>query len=79
MDEHIAKLIAAVARVEEGVRGLDEKLEAMRQASIKRLDNHAERINSLEASRDKRTGAARLSLAAVGILGSLGAYFIFWR
>ena len=79
MDEHIARLIAGVARVEEGVRGLDGKFEAMRQSSLKRLDQHAKRIHSLEASRDKRTGAARLAAVAVGVLGTLGAYVIFWR
>ena len=72
-------MIASVARVEEGVRGLDSKFEAMRQSSLRRLDQHAKRINSLEATRDKRAGAARLAGVAIGVLGTLGAYVIFWR
>ena len=60
------------------MRGLNSKFEAMEKISLKRLDQHASRIDSLEKTRDKRAGAIGLALAAFGVLGSIGVYRMFW-
>ena len=72
MDTELAELMAAVARVDEGVKGC--------RKDIQRLHDHTKRIDSLERTRDIQKGASKIlaGLAAVGSSGGLAGYLKFW-
>ena len=72
MDTQLAEIVAAVARVEVGVEGLNEKVDDIRDTAVKRLDDHAGRIRSLELARSRLKGVAA---AVVAVAGSAIAYW----
>ena len=75
MDTDLAELMTAVARVEEGVKGCRSDIQENHAESIKRLDNHGERVTSLERTRAKQVGAGKvvawLTAPIAAILGYL--------
>ena len=71
LDPHVAELIASVARVGAGVERIDEKVDDLRETSVKRLDAHAGKIRSLELTRSRQRGIA----AALGAVGAAAASF----
>ncbi len=73
MDTQLAELMAAVARVEEGVTGCRNDIRENHAVSVKRLDDHAKRVGSLERTRAKLVGATSvISVAVGGLAGWLG-------
>lgn len=76
-NSRVAELMAAVARVEESVGRLDDKIEELKTVSVKRLNNHTIRVDSLEQTRDRQRGAAKLLAGIMVIASSLVAYLAF--
>lgn len=74
----VQELIAAVARVEEGVKRIDEKIDGLREVSVKRLNSHALRVDSLEQTRDRQRGAAKLSGVIVLVFGAALSWLRWW-
>lgn len=73
METQLAELMAAMARVEEGVIGCRSDIRKNHDVSVKRLDSHSKRVSSLERSRAKLVGAmSAISLAVGGLWGWLG-------
>ena len=65
METEVAELMTAVARVEEGIGRLNEKLDDFKGVS--------KRVQSLELTRARQRGGA----AVVSALGAVVAYFSF--
>ena len=80
MDNEIIRLIAAVARVDEGVKACRRDIQRSHDSHAKRLNGQMERIDSLERTRDIQKGASKIlaGLAAVGGSGGLFSYLKFW-
>ncbi len=73
MDTHVADIMASLARLEEAVGGCRKDIQENHKVSVKRLDDHAKRVGSLERSRAKLVGGmAVISLAVGGLWGWLG-------
>lgn len=69
----LAELMAAMARVEEGVTGCRSDIRRNHDVSVKRLDSHGKRVASLERTRAKLVGAMSvISLAVGSMVGWLG-------
>ena len=64
MGTHTAKILASVARIE-------TTLTELKEVSVKRLNDHADRVRSLELTRARQRGA----YALLGALGSVAAWF----
>ena len=80
MDTDTAQLMAAVARVDESVKGCRRDIQRSHDSHAKRLDSQVKRIDSLERTRDIQKGASKIlaGLAAIGSSGGLASYFKFW-
>ncbi len=80
MDTQLAELMAAVARVDEGVKGCRKDIQRLHDSHVKRLDSNGQRIDSLERTRDIQKGASKIlaGLATLGSGGGLVTYFKFW-
>ena len=72
MDSDVADIKATVARIE-------TTLEELKEVSVYRLNDHAGRVDSLERTRDRQKGAARVVAVLSGGLGVALAYFKFWE
>ena len=77
MDTH-AEMMVAIAKVEEGIAGLHGKIDALKEVSVKRLNAHASKIDSLERTRDRQWGAAKLSAVGITILGAVLGFLRWW-
>ena len=71
MDTHVAEMMVAIAKVEKGITGLHGKLDDLKEVSVKRLNTHASKIDSLERTRDRQWGAGKLSAVGLMILGAV--------
>lgn len=78
MDKQVAELMAAVARVEVGVKSINRQLSDLRERSREQLSNHTRRVDSLEETRDRQRGAAKVLAGIVVLASSLATYFAFW-
>ena len=80
MDTELAELMAAVARVDEGVKGCRKDIKRSHDSHAKRLNGQLERIDSLERTRDVQKGAGKIlaALAALGGSGGIASYLKFW-
>ena len=76
MSDH-SELMAGIARVEGHCLRLDEHLDRLEEVSVKRLDNHAGRVDSLEGTRDKCKGGIKIIAALVAMSGAI-AIWIRW-
>jgi len=74
MDTHTAELLAGMARVEEGIARCHDEIQRNHAVSVKRLDNHGDRVASLEHTRAKQVGASKV---LAGILAA-GASLLGW-
>ncbi len=73
MDTHIADIMASLARLEEAVGGCRKDIRENHTVSVKRLDDHAKRVGSLERTRAKLVGAVSVvSASLAGLVGWLG-------
>jgi hypothetical protein len=72
MDEHTAQLMAAVARVEEGVKGCSEDIKELKEIV---LENHGDRLDSLEGTRDKQKGIGIVASFLVAITAGIVGFF----
>ncbi len=63
----------AVGKVEEGVMALHGKVDDLKGVTVKRLNDHTDRVRSLEMTRARQRGAYALMAA----LGSVAAWFGF--
>ena len=64
-----SEALIALGRIEEQTKGISAMLAEHKAASNKRLDNHSERIASLEHSRAKSAGViAAVSFASSGLI-----------
>ena len=69
MDTETAQILVTVGRIE-------ITLKELKEVSVKRLNDHADRVRSLELTRARQRGAGAL----IGVLGSMAlAYLKFWR
>ena len=75
---HAAEMMAAIAKVEEGISGLHSKVDDLKDVSVKRLNAHADKIDSLERTRDRQWGATKLSAVGVTILGAVLGFLRWW-
>jgi len=80
METQLAELMAAVARVDEGVKGCRKDIQRLHDSHVTRLNAHATKIDSLERTRDIQKGASKILavLAMIGSGGGLATYFKFW-
>ena len=74
-----AEMMAAIAKVEEGIVGLHAKVDDLKEVSIKRLNGQADKIDSLERTRDRQWGAAKLSAVGLMIMGAVLGVLRWWR
>ena len=72
-----AEMMVAIAKVEEGITGLHAKVDDLKDVSVKRLNAHASKIDSLERTRDRQWGAAKLSAVGLAVLGAVVG-FLRW-
>ncbi len=74
MDKYtVETIIASLARLEEAVAGCRKDIKENHAVSVKRLDDHAKRVGSLERSRAKLVGGMSvISVAVGGLMGWLG-------
>ena len=71
--DHVAEMMASLARLEEAVSGCRKDIQENHAVSVKRLDDHAKRVGSLERTRAKLVGATSvISVAVGGLVGWLG-------
>ena len=54
---------------------MDDNVADLKKLSRIRLNDHAERLTSLEGTRNQARGFARLGAVLVATLGSVAAYF----
>ena len=78
MDEHLPEIMASLARVEERQGHLIQKIDNLEQVAMKRLNSHARDIDSLETTRDRQRGAAKLGAVGLMALGTVLAWLRFW-
>ncbi len=64
--DHVAEMMASLARLEEAVSGCRKDIQGNHAVSVKRLDDHAKRVGSLERTRAKLVGGMAVISAAVG-------------
>lgn len=70
METHVADMMTALARIDERQGHIIRKIDNLEQVAIGRLNSHARDIDSLQQTRDRQRGAAKLA----GVLGvALGA------
>ena len=74
-----AEMMAAIAKVEEGIVGLHAKVDDLKEVSIKRLNGQADKIDSLERTRDRQWGAAKVAAVGLMILGAVLGFLRWWR
>ena len=69
MDTDTAKILASVT-------GIEITLKELKDVSVKRLNDHADRVRSLELTRARQRGAGAL----VTVLGSMVMIYVkFWK
>ena len=78
MSDH-SEIMTAIARVEGHCLRLDEHLDRLEEVSVKRLDNHAKRVDSLESTRDNCKGAMKVFAALVTAVGALAVWFQWFK
>ena len=78
MEAHVADMMAALARIDERQGHIIEKIDNLEQVAMKRLNSHALDIDSLQQTRDRQRGAAKLAAVLVAAAGSVFASFKFW-
>lgn len=76
MTDH-SELMTAIARVEGTCLRIDEHLDRVEEVTVKRLDNHAKRVDSLEGTRDTCKGAMKIIAALVTAAGAAVAWLKF--
>ena len=78
MDTHTADIMATLARIDERQGHIIEKIDNLELVAMKRLNSHAHDIDSLQRTRDRQRGAAKLAALLVATAGSVFAGFKFW-
>ena len=78
MDEHTADMMAALARIDERQGHIIEKIDNLEQVAMKRLNSHARDIDSLQQTRDRQRGAAKLAGVLVVALGAVLGWLRWW-
>ena len=76
---HAAEMMAAIAKIEEGISGLHTKVDDLKEVSVKRLDAHATKSDSLERTRDRQWGAAKVAAVGLTIMGAVMGVLRWWR
>lgn len=72
---YLQKLGEIVARVDERTVNIDHKLDDVRRVHVKRLNDHAGRLDDLERTRDRQRGAAKIAAFLVAVGGAIGGFF----
>ena len=78
MDTDLADMMAALARIDERQGHIIEKIDNLEQVAMKRLNSHARDIDSLQQTRDRQRGAAKLAGVLVVTLGAVLGWFKWW-
>ena len=78
MEPHVVEMMTALARIDERQGHIIKKIDNLEQVAMKRLNSHARDIDSLQQTRDRQRGAAKLAGVLVAAAGSLFAGFKFW-
>ena len=76
--EDIADMMAALARIDERQGHIIEKIDNLEQIAMKRLNSHAHDIDSLQQTRDRQRGAAKLAGVLVMALGAVLGWLKWW-
>jgi hypothetical protein len=71
----VETLEAVVARIDEGVKNLNGKVEALATVTEKRLGDHAGRVRSLELFRSRLKGGGAAVSFLLAFTGAIGLYF----
>ena len=72
MDDHTAELMATVSRIE-------TKLDDLKEVSVVRLNSHAGKSDSLERTRDRQWGAAKLGAIGLTIVGAVLGFLRWYK
>ena len=75
---NLTDIVATLARLEERQEHVVEKIDDLATVAVHRLNHHAGRIDSLETTRDRQRGAAKLAAVLAAMAGSLFASLRFW-
>lgn len=59
MDTDVAEMIATIARIDERQGHIIEKIDNLEQVAMKRLNSHAQDIDSLQQTRDRQRGGSQ--------------------
>ena len=78
MDTDVAEMMTALARIDERQGHIIEKIDNLEQVAMKRLNSHARDIDSLQQTRDRQRGAAKLAGVLVMALGAVLGWLKWW-
>jgi len=78
MDTHLADMMTTLARIDERQGHIIKKIDNLEKVAMKRLNSHARDIDSLQQTRDRQRGAAKLGAVLVAAAGAVFAGFKFW-
>ena len=78
IDEHVAEIMSTLARVDERQGHIMTKIDRLENVAMKRLNSHARDIDSLQQTRDRQRGAAKLGGGLITTAAALFAGFKFW-
>ena len=78
MDTDVAEMMAALARIDERQGHSIGKIDNLEQVAMKRLNSHARDIDSLQQTRDRQRGAAKLAGVLVVALGAVLGWLKWW-
>ena len=78
MDTDVADMMAALARIDERQGHIIKKIDNLEQVAMRRLNSHARDIDSLQQTRDRQRGAAKLAGVLVVALGAVLGWLKWW-
>ena len=78
MDTDVADMMATLARIDERQGYIIGKIDNLEQVAMKRLNSHARDIDSLQQTRDRQRGAAKLAGVLVVALGAVLGWLKWW-
>ncbi len=78
MDTDVAEMMTALARIDERQGHIIEKIDNLKQVAMKHLNSHARDIDSLQQTRDRQRGAAKLAGVLVMALGAVLGWLKWW-
>lgn len=78
MDTQLVDMMAALARIDERQGHIIRKIDNLERVAMGRLNSHARDIDSLQQTRDRQRGAAKLAGVLVVVLGAVLGWLRWW-